>query len=64
MNQFLLKIDVRSSLNENKFIHSETIEGQSMIEVLSKLLIQVALINQKLKEEYERHHLIDDDIPF
>lgn len=64
MKQFLLKMDVRSSLNENRFIFSESIEADSMVEMVSKLLVFVARAEGMLKEEHERHHFIDDDIPF
>lgn len=61
MKRVCIHLDVRSEKDPTKFIFNEAIEGDTLGEVLGKLLIYISMIEKKLAID---SRMIDDDIPF
>lgn len=62
MKNFELTITRRK---EDKIVHHEKIEADDLVEILSKLLLEIAKIQNTISEELvDAFRYRDDDIPF
>lgn len=64
MKLYQLRLLVGDPINESEILVSETIEANDLVELLSKQLLVIAQIQQKVQERIEQHRVVDDDIPF